>query len=261
MPGALVFAGPRKGARIATLAISAARQASIARAPAANLAGRSAALVDHHADTSNPDKPLYLLIPGGAIAILALLYAIYSAFLGIVIGTPAAAAWLRVIAASLVYLGGLFVFSYGYELYNAHNALRMTLKLGLVGLAVLFIAIVIFLIIAAIFKDSDGDLSLDSGSSSGGSSGFSILGNMFDWATRMPDIANVVVNTVGQNMPAVTLGLPHVPGTCSFCSRPLPAGGAVKPDASADPGRFCPKCGQAFEAAGDNARASSATAR
>ncbi len=243
---------------MASQAVSAARQASIARAPAANLPARSAVIIQHHTDTSNPDKPLFLLLPGAAIAIASLAYAIYSAFLGIVMGAPAGATWAKVIAAVVAYLGGLYVFSYGYELYDARKALRITLRLGLVGLAVLFVVVVVFLIIAALLKDSDSDFSFDSDSSG---SGLSLLGNLFDWATSAPDVTNVVVNTIGQNLPPITLGLSTSPGTCSFCSRPLPPGGGVSGAAEADPSRYCPKCGQAFEAAGENARTSSASAR
>src|SRR3954447_6236202 len=248
---------------MATQAVSAARQTTMARAPAANLAARSSALVGHHTDRANPDKPLYLLLPGGALAVVSLLWAIYSAYLGIMTKTPANQAWLSGIVSVVLYLLGLFVFSYGYQLYDVTRAVRMTIKLGLVGLALLFVVAVIFLIIAALAKgDSDVDFSSDSGSgSSGGSSGgggggLSVMGRMFDWATRMPDVTNAIVNTVGQNLPTLPFAATTMPGTCPFCTRPLPPDGALVAQTPLE--GYCPRCGQPFIAAGDAVRAGSA---
>lgn len=80
---------------------------------------------DH--DDEKPGKPLHILIPGGLIALATLALIIFIGYLtwfdeslsqeiGVV---------LLIILAPF-YVGGVFLFSYGYELYNIPRAIRLT---------------------------------------------------------------------------------------------------------------------------------------
>jgi hypothetical protein len=102
-----------------------------------NVAAKSRNVVTHHFATEWNGRPLYLIIPGGAAAVVA----------GVWIFLLAKSVWvdhlrsldaakLPVIALLAVYFAGLAIFSYAYELYNWRRALWLTLVLGVAGLAI-----------------------------------------------------------------------------------------------------------------------------
>jgi hypothetical protein len=110
-----------------------------------DLRARSAAIVDHHYDTENPHKPLWLLIPSGLVALFMLACAIATAYSVWYKGDMKVSEGEGVIAVLMVfYLCAVFVFSYGYELYNVPRALRDTAIIGLAGVFILVILIVVF---------------------------------------------------------------------------------------------------------------------
>ncbi len=95
-------------------------------------------VVDYHYDDTRPGKPLYLLIPGGLIALASLALIIYLAYLtwfdeSLDQGTGLG----LILLLAPFYIGGVFLFSYGYELYDLRKALRDT-------------AIVVFITVAAV---------------------------------------------------------------------------------------------------------------
>ncbi len=80
---------------------------------------------DH--DDEKPGKPLHILIPGGLIALVTLGLIIFIGYqtwfeenltqnLGLTL----------IIIVAPFYVGGVFLFSYGYELYNIPRAIRLT---------------------------------------------------------------------------------------------------------------------------------------
>ena len=98
---------------------------------------------DH--DNDKPGKPLHILIPGGLIALATLALIIFIGYLtwfdeslsqeiGVV---------LLIILAPF-YVGGVFLFSYGYELYNIPRAIRLTAIIVFVTLAAVVIVAVLF---------------------------------------------------------------------------------------------------------------------
>ena len=98
---------------------------------------------DH--DDEKPGKPLHILIPGGLIALATLALIIFVAYqtwfegnLAENIGT------ILVIILLPFYVGGVFLFSYGYELYNIPRALRLTAIIVFVTLAAVVIVAVLF---------------------------------------------------------------------------------------------------------------------
>lgn len=101
---------------------------------------------DH--DDEKPGKPLHILIPGGLIALATLALIIFIGYLtwfdeslsqqtGII---------LLIILAPF-YVGGVFLFSYGYELYNIPRAIRLTAIIVFVTLAAVVIVAVLFFVL------------------------------------------------------------------------------------------------------------------
>lgn len=120
-------------------------------------------VVDYHNDDQRPGKPLHLLIPGGAVALASL------GLIGAVIyQTWVQHEWVEgsgigaLIVLVPVYIGGVFVFSYGYELYDMERAIKLTALIVFISLA----AVVIVAVLACLLGASK-----DGGSSSGGSNG------------------------------------------------------------------------------------------
>jgi hypothetical protein len=113
-----------------------------------NVRANTRQVVAHHYDDQRPGKPLYLLIPGGVIALASLALIVFIAY-HIWIGTdlPEASGLPLIAVLAPVYIGGVFLFSYGYELYNLRKALRLTAcsvvitVFAVVILAVLFVAL------------------------------------------------------------------------------------------------------------------------
>jgi len=113
----------------------------------------------YHNDETKPGKPLFIMIPGGLIALGVLALIIFIAYetwfaenLSQQLGTV-----LCLILAPF-YVGGVFLFSYGYELYNIPRAIRLTLIIVFVTLA--------SVVIVAVLAMALGNMGGKSGSSS-----------------------------------------------------------------------------------------------
>ncbi len=202
-------------------------------------------VVDYDHDDSKPGKPLHILVPGGLIALASLAVIVFVAYLtwfenqldqstGII---------LLVILAPF-YIGGVFLFSYGYELYNIPRALRLTAIIVFVTLAAVVIVAVLFFVLAgggkmpsgSSKKKSTGGVSkvqarnVSSSSSSGGGSGFPNLGNVVvlgGGRTHTREVTREVVKEV--EVPVAPRSI-H----CPSCNR------AYVP---ADEKYICPSCG------------------
>ena len=107
-------------------------------------------VIEYDRDESLPGKPLHILIPGGLIALASLSVIIFVAYqtwfenrldqsTGII---------LLVILAPF-YVGGVFLFSYGYELYNIPRALRLTAIIVFVTVGAVVIVAVLFFVLGA----------------------------------------------------------------------------------------------------------------
>ncbi len=100
---------------------------------------------DYHYDETRPGKPLYLLIPGGLIALAAIGLIIYIAYATWYKGDMPSSQGVGLIALlAPFYIGGVFLFSYGYELYDMKKTLRLTA-------IVVFITVSVVVIIAGLF--------------------------------------------------------------------------------------------------------------
>ena len=106
-------------------------------------------VVDYDHDDEKPGKPLHILIPGGliALAVLALIVLIgYLTFVEESLSQNLGLVLMGIL--SPFYVGGVFLFSYGYELYNIPRALRLTAIIVFVTLAAEVIIAVLFVVLA-----------------------------------------------------------------------------------------------------------------
>ncbi len=159
----------------------------------------TAAVVHHHRDTSNPDKPLFLLIPGGMIAVMSLLAMIVLGVAAAETSEPAEFdRYARLILLLLpVYFASLLVFCYGYELYDWPRALKRTLWWGILGLAAV---LVIAVIIIALRSDADGD--------SGGGDGEGVLSKLKGavFSDTSGEVVSELAQPLGEKLISLHLG-------------------------------------------------------
>lgn len=101
---------------------------------------------DH--DDTRPGKPLHILIPGGLIALATLALIVFIAYLTWFEGSlsESTGTFLCLILAPF-YVGGVFLFSYGYELFNIPRAIRLTAIIVFVTLAAVVIVAVLFFVL------------------------------------------------------------------------------------------------------------------
>lgn len=127
---------------------------------------------DH--DEDKPGKPLHILIPGGLIALATLALIVFIGYLTFIEESFSQdLGILLMLILAPFYVGGVFLFSYGYELYNIPRALRLTAIIVFVTLAAVVIVAVLFLVLGNMkggSKSSSRSSSSTRARSSGGSS-------------------------------------------------------------------------------------------
>src|SRR5215210_8212684 len=107
-------------------------------------------VVEYDHDESLPGKPLHILIPGGLIALASLGVIILVAYLAWFKGELDQGTGLLLIGLlSPFYVGGVFLFSYGYELYNIPRALRLTAIIVFLTVASVVIVAVLFFLLGS----------------------------------------------------------------------------------------------------------------
>lgn len=140
-------------------------------------------VVDYDHDDGKPGKPLHILIPGGliALAVLALIVLIgYLTFLEESINQNLGLVLMGIL--SPFYVGGVFLFSYGYELYNIPRALRLTAIIVFVTLAAVVIVAVLFVVLANSKGGGSSSSNKSSSRSKSGSSKSSTAESLFGGA-------------------------------------------------------------------------------
>jgi hypothetical protein len=209
-------------------------------------------VVNYHYDDAKPGKPLHLLIPGGLIALATLGLIIFIAYrvwlegsLEQELGVP-----LMALLAPF-YIGGVFLFSYGYELYDMPRALRLTAIIVFLTLAAVVIVAVLFVLVGAGAKTGSssktsrsrsGSRNLNnppSSRSSGGAAGN--IGPIF--MGGMPGSTRTVTREVIREVP-VEPAKPQ-PVACPNCGR------SYLPEEN---DYLCPGCGAPAPSHGDRAR-------
>jgi hypothetical protein len=173
-----------------------------------NVPSKGRDVVTHHFAPQCPGRPLYLMIPGGVTAVIA----------GVWIVVVAKAVWVdhlrtvhsatpQLVTLLAVYFVGLAIFSYTYELYDWRRALALTLLLGALGLAIIYVGVAIASVLRCLPKK-------DSGENSDANSGHtSAVGGFY---VDKPEGA-------GSGPDGNILSL----ATCPQCGQPLSAIGAV----------------------------------
>jgi hypothetical protein len=128
--------------------------------------------MDYHYDAAKPGKPLLLLVPGGLIALASLAVIVLIAYRVWMEGSLEQDRGLPLIGLlAPIYIGGVFVFSYGYELYDLPRALRLTAIIVFLTVASVVIVAVLFVVLGGSSRsDSSSSKSSGSRSSSGRSS-------------------------------------------------------------------------------------------
>lgn len=176
-------------------------------------------VVRYDRDPGTPGRPLHLLIPGGIVAVVAFLLAIlvvYRTYWTQVLPERTAAVLLVILG--LLYVGGVFLFSYGYRLYDVRRALLLTAVLVFLGVAIVALLAVVLIAL----RDADIDLPgggssddstrwvADLGSGGGGGGGGGSRGG--------GDTLNATGTCPSCGFP----GYPHNQAPCVRCGWPRP---------------------------------------
>ena len=208
---------------------------------ARQVAAKTHEVVEYDHDDSKPGKPLHIMVPGGLVALGALGTIILVAYLTWVETQLDQTTGLILIGLLFpFYVGGVFLFSYGYELYNIPRAIRLTAIIVFLTLAAVVIVAVLFFVLG---ESKGGGSSRSSGSKSKVSSGGSKSSSVSSSGWNAPNLGNVVVlGGGGTRTREVTkevvkeVEVPVAPRsvTCPSCGR------AYVP---ADEKYICPSCG------------------
>jgi hypothetical protein len=214
---------------------------------------------DH--DDEKPGKPLHILIPGGLIALATLALIIFIGYLTwFKESLPQQTGIILLIILAPIYIGGVFLFSYGYELYNIPRAIRLTAIIVFVTLAAVVIVAVLFFVLgngkggsSSSSKSSKSSSKSSSSSkpsakmsglkgaaiggamannsSSGGSTSHHSSGSIFIGGGRTRVETREVTKEVVKEVPKEPM-----PITCPFCSRSY---------VPVEQNYVCPSCGAA----------------
>lgn len=202
-------------------------------------------VVEYDHDETKPGKPLHVLVPGGLVALGALGVIILIIYLTWFEGQlDQSTGTVLVAILSPFYVGGVFLFSYGYELYNVPRAIRLTAIIVFLTVAAVVIVAVLFFVLAGGGKMPSSSNKKSSGggskararnvsSSSSGGSGFPnlgnvvVLGNMGRTHTR--EVTREVITEKKVEVPVAPRSI-----NCPSCNR-----GYVP----ADEKYICPSCG------------------
>jgi len=201
-------------------------------------------VIDYDHDDSLPGKLLHILIPGGLIALAALgviILVIYQTWFENQIAQSTGSVLLVILAP--FYIGGVFLFSYGYELYNIPRAIRLTAIIVFVTVAAVVIVAVLVFVLGAGGKGSSSSSSSKSSSSSSKSSSKSSSSSSSSSHSNFGSVAvfggsggtRTVTHEVVKEK---TVEVPVAPRTidCPFCGRSY---------VPADNKYACPACGAA----------------
>src|SRR5512138_2359433 len=122
-------------------------------------------VVEYDHDDSLPGKPLHILIPGGLVALATLAVIILVAYMTWIDGRLNQTTGLILIGLlAPFYVGGVFLFSYGYELYNLPRAKRLTAIIVFLTFAAVVILAVLFVVLGAGGKLPESSSNKKSGS-------------------------------------------------------------------------------------------------
>jgi hypothetical protein len=197
-------------------------------------------VVEYDQDESLPGKPLHILIPGGLIALACLGVIILVAYMTWIqhrLEQPTGLVLIGLLAP--FYIGGVFLFSYGYELYNVPRALRLTAIIVFVTFAAVVIIAVLFVVLGSGGKLPESSSKKKSSerarrqtqapTSSGGGFGIPPMGPII--AMGGPGRTREVTREVVKEVPVAPRSI-----DCPYCGRSY---------VPAEQNYACPACGAA----------------
>jgi hypothetical protein len=117
---------------------------------ARQVSAKTQEVVEYDHDESLPGKPLHILIPGGLVALASLaviILVVYRTWFSEELNQGTGLLLVALLAP--FYVGGVFLFSYGYELYNIPRALRLTAIIVFFTVAAVVIVAVLFFVLAS----------------------------------------------------------------------------------------------------------------
>ena len=159
---------------------------------ARDVAHKTREVVDYDHDEAQPGKPLHILIPGGLVALGALAVIVLVGYMTWFEGQLEQNTGIVLIAILFpFYVGGVYLFSYGYELYNVKRAIRLTAIIVFLTVAAVVIVAVLFFVLAGGGKLPSG--SSKKKSSGGGSRSRAKSSSSSSGGARLPNLGNVVV--------------------------------------------------------------------
>ncbi len=197
---------------------------------------KSREIVDYHYDTQKPGKPLWLLIPGALVALGALALGVLVLLLAGAERISQTLATFLLGGLAFFYIGGVFIFSYGYELYDLGKALRLTAIIVFITFAAVFMLAVLVVVLGAVSggksRSSSSSESRSSSSGGGGAGGggglMRGLGPIF-----LGNLPNIHINPEVVRQVPVAPSAPE-PLACAYCGK------QYLPEAT----KFaCPNCG------------------
>jgi uncharacterized membrane protein YgcG len=199
-------------------------------------------VMDYHYDAAKPGKPLLLLVPGGLIALASLAVIVLIAYHVWMEGSLEQDRGVPLIGLlAPIYIGGVFLFSYGYELYDLPRALRLTAIIVFVTVASVVIIAVLFVVLGGSARsDSSSSRSSRSRSSSGRSTSRTAssgsgggIGPIFWGGSGTRTVTREVVREVPakeekpQPITCPNCGRSYIPAeneyVCPGCGAPAPA--------------------------------------
>ncbi|HET9589582.1 MAG TPA: hypothetical protein VFO91_12415, partial [Anaerolineales bacterium] len=117
---------------------------------ARQVSAKTQEVIEYDHNEALPGKPLHILIPGGLVALASLgviIYVVYLTWFAEQLSQGTGLLLVGLLAP--FYIGGVFLFSYGYELYNVPRAIRLTAIIVFLTFAAVVIVAVLFFVLAA----------------------------------------------------------------------------------------------------------------
>jgi hypothetical protein len=209
---------------------------------AREVSAKTQEVIDYDHNPSLPGKPLHILIPGGLVALASLAVIILVAYLTWFQGELAQGTGLVLIGLlAPFYIGGVFLFSYGYELYNIPRALRLTAIIVFLTVGAVVIVAVLFFLLgsgrglpeSSSSKKSSGKPRMEAGNrpSSSGSAGLPNLGPLVIMGGPGRTHTREVTREVVKEVPVAPRSI-----DCPYCGRSY---------VPAEQEYACPACGAA----------------
>jgi hypothetical protein len=197
-------------------------------------------VINYDHNEALPGKPLHILIPGGLVALAALAVIIVIGYQTWFKGELDQSTGLVLIALlAPFYVGGVFLFSYGYELYNIPRAIRLTAIIVFLTFAAVVIVAVLFFVLgsgkglpeSSSKKKSSGKPQAQTRPTSSGGPGIPNLGPLvvLGGPGRTREVTREVVKEV--EVPVAPRSI-----DCPYCGRSY---------VPADQNYACPACGAA----------------